>query len=386
MEVLSKRTALTVTTLSQLSSTNSTDDFIDTKIESILVDLAIDGKFRNHFDNAKKRKALIDERYNDAIKELKKKVGRKERELATLKRQEKAIADDMNDALSHYSTLEGAYSSVLMTKIISASGQQRKGGKFNQSEYAKAVLSYYNVERRLGPGYIRRYCHVTGWYLDKEVKCAHLVPKSLESDELAYLFGVREVVLSEPRNGITLHSVIEGGLDNGRVVLVPDKPKQGSEIVWRCVLVDHSVASQMIYQGTKWKDIDGRILKFLTPNWPARRYLYLRYVISYLHQQKLGNMKWLDNIKARGYLWVTPGPYLRKSMLLSLARRTSDQFLPEVFYESTFNAADGYPERSPKDEVDLAMVFDHKMEDAFAEKGQDSADSDNSDEEDSDDD
>jgi len=58
-------------------------------------------------------------------------------------------------------------------------------------------------------------------------------------------------------------------------------------------------------------------------------------------------------------------------MLLTLARRISDQFLPEVFYDSTFTIADGCPQRSPEDEEDLAMGFDHKIQDALAEKGAD---------------
>jgi hypothetical protein len=123
------------------------------------------------------------------------------------------------------------------------------------------------------------------------------------------------------------------------------------------------------------QDIDGKALEFLTPNRPARRYLYLRYVITFLHQQKLGNTKWLDRIEARSYIWATPGPYLRKSMLISLARRISDHFLPEAFYEGTFTRADGCPERSPEEEDDLAMAFDHKMQDALAEKGGDEEDS-----------
>lgn len=52
--------------------------------------------------------------------------------------------------------------------------------------------------------------------------------------------------------GITLNTVIEGGLDNGWIVLVPDKPKKGEETVWRCVLVNHSIASNMISIGLKW--------------------------------------------------------------------------------------------------------------------------------------
>ena len=53
--------------------------------------------------------------------------------------------------------------------------------------------------------------------------------------------------------GITLDKTIEGGLDNGWIVLVPDKPKKGEETVWRCVLVEHSIVSNMIAPGLKWR-------------------------------------------------------------------------------------------------------------------------------------
>ncbi|KAG0645443.1 hypothetical protein D0Z07_8664 [Hyphodiscus hymeniophilus] len=379
MERLSTRRASAMTARSQLSTTSSTHDFIDAKIESISADLAVNDKFKDIFESAKKRKALADEEYDDLVEELESEVNQKERELITLKRQKKIISDDIDEVLPQYSTIEGAYSSVMMAKIMSASGKQRKGRKFDQTVYSKAVLSFYSAVRTTDNGYVEKYCHLTGWLPDKAVKCAHLVPKSLESDELAYLFGVREAVLSEPRNGITLHTVIEGGLDNGWIVLVPDKPKEGEETVWRCVLLDRSIASNMISPGLKWRDIDGRALKFLTPNRPARRYLYLRYVFTFLHQQKLGNVDWLSRVEARGCIWATPGPYLRKSMLLTLARRISDQFLPEVFYDSTFTIADGCPQRSPEDEEDLAMGFDHKLQDALAGKGEDEEGSEDSD-------
>lgn len=74
-------------------------------------------------------------------------------------------------------------------------------------------------------------------------------------------------------------------------------------------------------------------------------------------------------MEARGCVWAIPGPYLRKSMLLTLARRISDKFLPEVFYESTFSIADGCPQRSSEDEEDLAIGFDHRVQDALAEGG-----------------
>lgn len=58
-------------------------------------------------------------------------------------------------------------------------------------------------------------------------------------------------------------------------------------------------------------------------------------------------------------------------MLLTLARRISDQFLPKVFYESKFTITESCPQRSPEDKEDLVMIFDHKMQDALAEEDRD---------------
>ncbi|OBT73022.1 hypothetical protein VF21_07746 [Pseudogymnoascus sp. 05NY08] len=148
---------------------------------------------------------------------------------------------------------------------------------------------------------------------------------------------------------------------------MPDKPVHGEEVIWRCIVVQKSKASDVLYRGTTWNDIDGKPLEFLNSNRPARRYFYLRYVMTFLQQQRLRILGWLDDAKSRGYHWGLPGPYLRKSMLIALARRFSDQGLPECFYDSTFTVADGCPQRSAEEEDDLAMTLDHKWQDDFAE-------------------
>jgi hypothetical protein len=47
--------------------------------------------------------------------------------------------------------------------------------------------------------------------------------------------------------------VIEGGLDKGWIVIVPDKSPEEEEITWRCVLVEQSRGSSMICPGIKWR-------------------------------------------------------------------------------------------------------------------------------------
>jgi hypothetical protein len=89
-----------------------------------------------------------------------------------------------------------AYASIIMSKIMAATSEVKKGNKkCNQSAYADGVLSFYGASNKTDG---LKYCHLTGWQGERSVKCAHLVPKSLESNDLAYLFGVRKIVLSEP--------------------------------------------------------------------------------------------------------------------------------------------------------------------------------------------
>jgi len=199
METLSKRR---VSAMSQLSVASSTNDFINAKIENLEAEIAINRNYKLFFQGAKRRKTLTNDEYNDSIKDLELEVKEQENQLMVIRRQHKIISEDIDEVLPEYSTIEGAYSSVLMAKIMFASSKQRKEKKFNQSAYSKNVLSFYGAERQGGNEAVEKYCHITGWQPGKFVKCAHLVPKSLESDELAYLFGVRETVLSEPRNGM----------------------------------------------------------------------------------------------------------------------------------------------------------------------------------------
>lgn len=114
--------------------------------------------------------------------------------------------------------------------------------------------------------------------------------------------------------------------------------------------------------------------------------------MTFLQQQRLGNVEWFDDAKARGYHWGLPGPYLRKSMLMALASRFSDQVLPKCFFESTFTVADGSQQRSAEEENDLAMALYYKMQDDYAEvtgyreEYSDKSDDDESDDDETDDD
>ena len=98
MEILTKRSVSAKTTISQISATSSTNDFVNAKIASISADLALNVKFRSFFEDARKRKAFTDEEFDDSVRELASDINKMEHELVTLKRQ-KAISDDIDEAL-----------------------------------------------------------------------------------------------------------------------------------------------------------------------------------------------------------------------------------------------------------------------------------------------
>lgn len=80
------------------------------------------------------------------------------------------------------------------------------------------------------------------------------------------------------------------------------------------------------------KDLDESILQFRNDNRPARRYLYFKYLMTYLTTQQSGNTQWVERSPGMGTMWCTPGSYLRHSMLRLLARQVSDHYLPEALY------------------------------------------------------
>ena len=168
-----------------------------------------------------------------------------------------------------------------------------------------------------------------------------------------------------------MQSNLEQGLDSGAIVIVPVPPAQGSYATkWKCVLVDESSRCKMFTRLAdkilRWnvsfcfpitcfvlavfcllifcllvKDVDGKELQFLSENRPAQRYLYFRYIITYLYAKKAGNTDWTERVENCNDFWPTSGPYVEKSTLQSLARNISGCQLPAPLYErATFEEPD----------------------------------------------
>lgn len=259
-------------TASQLSLAPSAEDFIDAKLNDVGVNLEYAEMLHNSLKKAFKEEFLSEKQHIEAIADVEEQVEPVEREFLLLKRQKKILSEDLEDELSMYSRLEDAYASIVTDKVMRASGKQKKKAH-DQPRFWKDCSSYYNAVRKdedTGTDYA--FCHLSGWAPTKEIKAAHIVPKSLESEEASYLFGVKNVDLSQPRNSLPLHKSIEQALDTGLIVFVPIPAKVNQETRWKCALTDKRFTNQMAFSGAYWRQFEGKELSFLGNKRPARRY------------------------------------------------------------------------------------------------------------------
>lgn len=94
----------------------------------------------------------------------------------------------------------------------------------------------------------------------------------------------------------------------------------------------------------------------------------------------VGNTDWTSKVEKKTELWATPGEYLRKSTLLSLARNISGFELPPSLYSSTtFERTNESPLTPVDEDDDIALDLALKVREAITEStkrrdGQDSGD------------
>lgn len=91
------------------------------------------------------------------------------------------------------------------------------------------------------------WCHVTNlWWPKEHVKTAHLDPELLIDEGIAFLFGLKEVVLNDARNGLSPHKTVEISLGSGKIAIMPISSTTHQN-QWKCVLVDQSIRDEIAY-------------------------------------------------------------------------------------------------------------------------------------------
>jgi hypothetical protein len=174
-----------------------------------------------------------------------------------------------------YSDVDEAYRNILLSKVARASGKQsRQQHKFDKSMFRRKVKEFYGSSREISDGTTTNYqsfCVLFGWLPQGSTAVAHLVPKSLNSGELQYLFGVDDdSMLSDPRVGtlskafliakanlellaISLEKPVEIALELGQIVIVPiDAAKTGAELEWMCLVTNKALLPKILTVNTTY--------------------------------------------------------------------------------------------------------------------------------------
>ncbi|KAL9032102.1 MAG: hypothetical protein Q9180_006700 [Flavoplaca navasiana] len=279
-------------------------------------------------------------------------------EMTILISNRKIIEGDMNDAVASPDQLANAYIQELRLSLAAASSEKKgypgpKQPRLDRKPFAERVNDYLGTVFEVPVTEDKvKWCNVLGFWLPpSSVKCAHIIPFSWDTKELAYLFGSNEPPLTSPRNGLSLQAKLEEAFDNCWVVIVPDGTVESIPTEWKIQVLNTTIMENSFFTDLtgmtdrklwKFKDIDGRKLSFNNKNRPARRYLYLRYTLAWLHAD---DKKWpgfKDKVPP-GTVWASPNKpdgYLRKSILLELGKRTGDKIPQDLITTGMFEDPD----------------------------------------------
>jgi hypothetical protein len=264
-------------------ASTTVSEFLEEKVKAYQLELDYIKAYKDGLHEARSAEKLSNDEFDKELGMVFEDFRSVQADLKVLKRQRGVIQEDLEeeiDSSKRYraegnepdiSFLERAYTDTIVPRVMGASAKQKKSN-FHHSGFREDALKYYNAVDKEGGNKIA-YCHLTGWWNADMVKVAHLVPKSLSGEEVSYLFGVGEIVLSDPRNskdlnhlilllsplpfisldtkpltGISLHKKIEGGLDKGYIVIIPVPDNEVKRTRWKCILVDESMRNATCFK------------------------------------------------------------------------------------------------------------------------------------------
>lgn len=289
--------------------------------------------------------------------------------------QRKIIEGDLNDIVANKEQLTQAYIAEHRMSLDAASSSKDKlsslkSPRMDRKLFRHTVNEYLGTEKTGEDELsVLRWCNVLGYWLSPNlIKCAHIVPFSWDTKHMGHMFGSDEPPLTSKRNGLSLQSKIEEAFDNCWIVIVPMTSVEVIPTEWKLVLLNPFIEDKILFDDIygftdkklwRWRDVDGRQLKFLNDHRPARRFLYMRYTLAWLHAE---DKKW-PNFKEKvppGEVWASPNKpdgYLRKSILLDLGKSTGDRLPQDLMAAGSFE--DPETSSSLHDEMAGMEVIEH---------------------------
>ena len=203
-----QRSVSAASRLSEMSVDSTTSDILDLKLAAMESELEYIQCVRDSLNEAKQTRRISHDAFQREIQPFLKSFRTSSASIQVLKTQRPLIIEDIDEEVSakrqrieglvDQSLLEHAYRDAIISRVLGASAKQ-KGPKIDQPAFKKGVYAYYGVNEHCRPGF--GWCHVLGTVLpQKNIKAAHLIPKSMTSKEVSHLFGVNDGVFGDPRN------------------------------------------------------------------------------------------------------------------------------------------------------------------------------------------
>ncbi|CCE34725.1 uncharacterized protein CPUR_08661 [Claviceps purpurea 20.1] len=190
--------------------------------------------------------------------------------------------------------------------------------------WRRGALHYYNANGADHGEGSDVWCHVSGrWFVKEFVKAAHIVPYYLDFEGVGeLLFGERTQSLERAGNALLLSYKIESWFDKYHLVIVPVDATENPITRWRTDVISPSIMNERYGDGDfRARELDGRELTFHNEKRPVSRFLYFHFFMALVRIKDTERTGWRDTW-ARYYgqrPFPTPGPYVRKSMLMALA-------------------------------------------------------------------
>ena len=102
---------------------------------------------------------------------------------------------------------------------------------------------------------------------------------------------------------------------------------------------------------------------------PAKRFLYLRFAITYLIYRRHGDVDWVNKALLKGKMWASTGSYVRAGTMRHVARVISDYQLPESLWAHTlFDTQQGSATRADDEEEAIARSFSQSALEVMGKK------------------
>ena len=220
------------------------------------------------------------------------------------------------------------------------------------------------------------WCPVTNaWHEQAHTTVAHIVPYGIGEFNASYIFGLPLdegwKAIWDFKNGLILYSSIEGHLDDGRIVIVPDDESMNE---LKLVVLDESLLSMHVFlNGPLYRDLNNKRLTFKTEARPLKRNLYFLCLITLFRRRRF-MVDGCENDSQKiqmGKIWGTPGQWMRGSVIRALALEIGDILHVEPIVQGDTTVSSFAGKLSAAKEREMAVTIREVVEEKVIDEDDD---------------